>query len=85
MEIILDRRPAVERACGRKRSALYKDISAGLFPPPIRIGARAVAWARHELQAVAAARLAGQSDDEIRDLVRKLVGARRALGQGATA
>lgn len=73
MQIILDRRPAVEAALGKKRSALYADVESGLLPPPVPIGARAVAWPRHEIQSIVAARIAGKSIDEIRELVRKLV------------
>lgn len=73
MQLILDRRPAVEAALGKKRTALYNDIAAGLLTPPIAIGTRAVAWPRHEHQAVAAARVAGKTNDEIRELVRNLV------------
>lgn len=34
----------VEAKCGFKRSHLYNLINSGLFPAPIKIGARAVAW-----------------------------------------
>lgn len=80
-QIILDRRPAVEAALGKKRSALYADVSAGLLTPPVPIGARSVAWPRHEHQAIAAARVAGKSAEEIRELVRKLVAERGATSQ----
>lgn len=75
-QIILDRRPAVEAALGKKRSALYQDISAGLMTPPVQIGYRAVAWPRHEHQAIAAARVAGKTTDELRALVAQLVAQR---------
>jgi prophage regulatory protein len=29
---------------GRSRSSIYSDVRAGLFPPPVGIGARSVAW-----------------------------------------
>ncbi|HUW37548.1 MAG TPA: AlpA family phage regulatory protein [Rhodocyclaceae bacterium] len=76
-DITLDRRPAVEAATGKRRSAIYLDVSRGVFPPPIRIGARAVAWPRHEYQQVVAARVAGRGDDDIRELVNRLVAARK--------
>lgn len=76
-DISLDRRPAVEAATGRSCSSLYLDMSRGLFPPPVRIGARAVAWPRHEYQRVVAARVAGKGDEEIKALVRELVASRR--------
>lgn len=71
------RRQAVCAARGRGVTAHYADIRLGLFTPPVKVGARASAWPRHELEAINAARLAGKSDDEIRELVRKLVEQRR--------
>jgi prophage regulatory protein len=38
------RLPAVIALVGKSRTAIYRDIQAGSFPAPIRIGARAVAW-----------------------------------------
>ena len=40
------RRPEVEKLTGKCRSSLYSDIQKGLFPAPVKIGARAVAWRR---------------------------------------
>ena len=39
----------VEALTGRKRSAIYEDIHAGLFPAPVPIGERAVGWLEDEL------------------------------------
>ena len=36
---------------GFGKSTLYKMISAGLFPRPVRIGLRAVRWRRSEILA----------------------------------
>lgn len=58
---------------GRSRSSHYKDIQDGLFPPPIKIGLRAVGWTEYETEAINAARIAGKTDDEIRELVKKLL------------
>lgn len=76
LNIIFDRKSAAQESSGKKDSAFYQDIADGLFVPGVKIGRRAVAWARHEHQAIAAARLAGKTDDEIRALVKKLVAAR---------
>ena len=38
------RLPAVLAMVGKSRTAIYRDIQAGVFPAPIRIGARSVAW-----------------------------------------
>ena len=40
------RRPEVEKLTGKCRSSIYSDIQKGLFPAPVKIGARAVAWRR---------------------------------------
>ncbi len=36
----------VERLTHRSRSSIYRDVKSGQFPPPVKIGKRAVAW-RH--------------------------------------
>jgi prophage regulatory protein len=38
------RLPAVIALVGKSRTAIYRDIQTGIFPAPIRIGARSVAW-----------------------------------------
>lgn len=40
----LERRKSVQQRVGLSRSTIYLLISKGEFPPPIRIGRRAVAW-----------------------------------------
>lgn len=71
------RLPEVLKRRGRSRSAHYKDIQDGLFPPPIKIGSRAAGWTDQETDTINAARIAGKSDDEIRELVFKLLAARK--------
>jgi len=63
----------------RKRSSLFRDIKAGLFPPPIPLGPRCSGWPEHEVDLVLRARIAGASPDEIRALVARLVAARADL------
>ncbi|MGC1271573.1 MAG: AlpA family phage regulatory protein [Croceibacterium sp.] len=41
----------VKKLTRRSTSRIYADMNAGLFPRPIRIGARAVAWRQSELVA----------------------------------
>ena len=38
------RLPEVEAIAGLSRNTIIRLVKAGLFPPPIRIGPRAVAW-----------------------------------------
>ncbi|MBL8645465.1 MAG: AlpA family phage regulatory protein [Rhodospirillaceae bacterium] len=71
------RLPDVLRATGRSRSAQYLDIRQGLFTEPVQIGARAVGWPAEEVAALNAARIAGKSDAEIRELVTRLEAARK--------
>ncbi|WP_341776944.1 helix-turn-helix transcriptional regulator [Halothiobacillus neapolitanus] len=40
----------VLRICGASRSSVYLWVNAGIFPPPIKIGARAVGWRRSAVQ-----------------------------------
>ena len=60
----------------RSRSAHYVDIKDGLFTPPVKIGGRAVAWPQNEVDEINAARVAGKSKSEIRELVCGLVAKR---------
>ena len=62
---------------GLRKSQHYEDIQNGLFTHPVKIGSRASAWPEHEVAAINAARIAGMTDDEIRELVMKLEAARK--------
>lgn len=67
------RMPAVKAETGHKSHAsIYNAINAGLFTKPVPIGQRAVGWPDDEVRAICAARIAGQSDDQIRELVNRL-------------
>jgi len=43
------RLPEVKSRVGLGRSAIYDQIKRGLFPAPIHLGARSVAWASDEI------------------------------------
>ena len=43
------RLPQVRQAVGYSRSEVYRLIGLGLFPKPIPLGARAVAWDADEI------------------------------------
>ena len=66
------RRPRVEDTSGYSRSTLYLRISQGLWTRPVSLGPRAVGWPAGEVAAINAARIAGRTDDEIRQLVVRL-------------
>lgn len=72
----MSRAPKVLTDTGRGKSSLYSDINAGLFTPPIKIGSRASAWPDYEVQAIINARIAGFSENQIRQLVTKLIAVR---------
>ena len=46
----LARRRQVEELVQLSRSTIYAAVKAGTFPPPVRIGARAVAWRVSEIE-----------------------------------
>ena len=50
------RRPAVEELTGLSRSSIYELMELDLFPRPIRIGRRAVAWRESDIEAWLASR-----------------------------
>lgn len=49
-ETALARRRQVEQLVQLSRSSIYAAVKAGTFPPPVRIGARAVAWRISEVE-----------------------------------
>jgi prophage regulatory protein len=72
----------VLNARGRGRTSHYSDVRRGLFTKQVQIGENAVAWPAHEVDLLNRARVAGKSDDEIRELVRQLETSRKtAVGK----
>ncbi len=71
------RRPLVCLEIGKSRSALYRDISKGLFTAPVNIGGGRVGWPGYEVEQINKARIAGADDDAIKALVSELEAARR--------
>ncbi|WP_157648643.1 helix-turn-helix transcriptional regulator [Thiobacillus denitrificans] len=55
------------------RAGYYKAHAEGLTPPPVKVGLRAAAIPKREIDAINAARAAGVNDDGIRALVQRLV------------
>ena len=72
----IQRLPTFQTELGLSRSSVYLLMSKGLLPKPFQISSRAVAWLSHETDAIIAARIAGKSDDEIRELVTELMSQR---------
>ena len=74
------RMPAVKVETGhRSHASIYTAINAGLFTKPVQIGQRSVGWPDTEVKAINAARIAGKSESEIRELVKALHIKRTAL------
>lgn len=78
MTQIILRLPAVKSQLGLSRSTTYLRIKQGLMVKPISLGGRSVGFLLSEINAINAARIAGKSDDEIRELVKQLEAARKA-------
>lgn len=72
MKLTILRMPDVKLESGLSRSTIYLRITQGLWTKPVPLGARAVGWPYEEVAALNAARIAGKTDDEIRDLVKRL-------------
>lgn len=73
--------PAVKSESGLSRSTIYLRVSQGLWTKPVSLGARAVGWPSDEVEAINTARIAGDTDDEIRVLVKELEAARKVARQ----
>ena len=74
------RLPETKRVLGHRSDAsIYNAIRVGLFTSGVAIGQRAKGWPDYEVQAINVARIAGKSEDEIRELVKTLHAKRTAL------
>jgi prophage regulatory protein len=72
--------PAVKAETGhRSHASIYTAIKAGLFTQPVQIGQRSVGWPDTEVLAINAARIAGKSEAELRELVSRLHAKRTEL------
>lgn len=63
--------PELEKQTGLKKSKIYADISSGLLPKPVKVGAAAL-WPLSEVEQINKARIAGKSNDQIKVLVEKI-------------
>ena len=74
------RLPAVKGKAGHRSDAsIYNAIRDGLFTTGVAIGQRAKGWPDYEVDAIIKARVAGKSDDQIRELVKDLHAKRTEL------
>ncbi len=79
MHTTILRLPSVLAESALARSTIYLRIAQGLWTKPISLGGRAVGWPSNEITAINAARIAGKSDTEIRELVLQLEQARKEV------
>jgi prophage regulatory protein len=76
--MLILRLPEVKRVLGHRSDAsVYNAIRVGLFTNGVAIGRRAKGWPDYEVDAINAARVAGKSESEIRELV-KILHAKRS-------
>ena len=68
---------AVKSESGYSRSTIYLRISQGLWSKQVSLGPRCVGWPAHEVAALNATRIAGKTDQEIRELVIGMESARK--------
>ena len=63
----------------RSTASIYNNIREGLWTKAVRIGLRSVGWPSEEVEAINNYRIAGASDDQIRELVKRLHAKRSEL------
>jgi prophage regulatory protein len=73
------RLPQVMQESGLARSTIYQRISQGLLTKPIALGLRCAGWPEAEIKSINAARIAGKTDAEIRNLVAALEASRKEV------
>ena len=77
MQIQIVKQPSLLKQFSFSKSTLFSQIKQGLMPKPIPLGDRAVGYLQHELDAVLSARIAGKSNEKIKELVNSLVTKRK--------
>ena len=82
--ISFKRKPFVLDRTGFSRSTLYNRINEGLFPPPIQIGGRAVAWLSYEIDEIIVAMVSCVSREELKLTVNNLMQLRKKLSSSAS-
>lgn len=58
----------VEKTIGFKKSAIYRLVSDGLFPPPVKFGFSSF-WPDYEVERMVSAIIANISEDQVKKLV----------------
>lgn len=79
MSIKFVRLADVARRLGVTRQSVFIQAKRGTYPPFLKVGERAVGVLESEMQEMLRARLRGDSLEEIKALVQRLVAARKTL------
>lgn len=67
------RMPAVKVEMGyRSHASIYNDIRDGVFTKPVKLSERSVGWPDYEVKALVAAKIAGATKEQARELVSRL-------------
>ncbi len=77
--LTIERKAEVLDRLGLSRSTLHNKIQNGLWVPPIRLGARAVGFIKHETDQLITAHINGYTPTQMRDLVIRLLEDRKGL------
>jgi prophage regulatory protein len=76
MEQKILRLPELKSITGYARSTVYLYVENGLFPKPVKIGSRSVGWPSNEVLEIMKARISGQNNNQIKELVSSLMASR---------
>jgi prophage regulatory protein len=79
MNIQIVKQPSLLKQFSFSKSTLFAQIKQGLMPKAIPLGDRAVGYLQHELDAVLSARIAEQSNEQIKELVKSLIAKRKGV------
>ena len=69
MQASFIRLPDLKNILGLSRSSIYNQIALGLLPKPINIAKRAVGWPNFEIQQILDAKIDGESQSHIKEIV----------------
>lgn len=78
LDVFLADKALAQERIGARSTKFHELIRAGLMVPPVYIG-RAARFPLHEINTLAAARMAGEKDPAIRVLVAELVAQRAEI------
>jgi prophage regulatory protein len=65
---------------GLPPSTVYDQIRRQLFTKPVKLGERVSGWPESEVNQIIEARISGQTDEQVKELVRKLHAKRQSTG-----